>query len=92
MKISTQIITIIKFWNYCLSVVLIDSAFSTGNIYYPQVFLEEWKYVVKETKIPEYITEDIELSSDGSDREDSNEENSNEQNSDEENSNEENEV
>ena len=69
---------------------MIDSAFSTGKIYYPQVFLEECKYVVKEKKIPEYITEDIELSSDGSDRQDSNEENSNEQNSDEENSNEEN--
>ena len=90
MKISTQIMTIIKFWNYCLSLVLIDSAISTGKIYYPQVFLEECKYVVKEKKISEYIIEDIELSSDGSDRQDSNEENSNEQNSDEENSNEEN--
>ena len=85
MKISTQIMTIIKFWNYCLSVVLIDSAISTGKIYYPQVFLEECKYVVKEKKIPEYITEDIELSSDGSDRQDSNEENSDEENSNEEN-------
>ena len=35
----------------CLSVILIDPAFKTGNNYYPQVFLEECKYVVKEKKI-----------------------------------------
>ena len=35
--------------------------------------------------MPEYIIDDIEISSDGSDREDSNEENSNQENSDEEN-------
>ena len=32
----------------CLSVTLIDSVFRTGNNYYPPVFLEECKYVVKE--------------------------------------------
>ena len=32
----------------CLSVILIDSVFRTGKNYYPQVFLEECKYVVKE--------------------------------------------
>ena len=32
----------------CLSVILIDSVFRTGKHYYPQVFLEECKYVVKE--------------------------------------------
>ena len=31
----------------CLSVILIDSAFRTGKKYHPQVFLEEFKYVVK---------------------------------------------
>ena len=35
----------------CLSVILIDSAFKMGKNYYPQVFLEECKYVVKEKKI-----------------------------------------
>ena len=35
--------------------------------------------------MPKYIIDDIEISSDGSDREDSNEENSNQENSDEEN-------
>ena len=34
----------------CLSVMLIDSVFRTGNNYYPQVFLEECKYVVKGKK------------------------------------------
>ena len=34
----------------CLSVILNDSVFKTGKIYYPQVFLEECKYVVKEKK------------------------------------------
>ena len=35
--------------------------------------------------MPKYITDNIEISSDGSDREDSNEENPNQENSDEEN-------
>ena len=43
------------------------------------MFLEECKYVVKKKKIPKYIIDDIEISSD------SDEENSNEENSDEEN-------
>ena len=54
--------------------------FKTGKNYYPQVFLEESKCVVKEKK---KIPSDF-------DREDSDEENSNEKNSDEENSDEEN--
>ena len=68
----------------CLSVILIDSVFRTGKSYYPQVFLEECKYVVKEEKIPKYIIEDIEVSSD-SERENSDEESSDEKNSDEKN-------
>ena len=52
----------------CLSVILIDSVFRAGKKYYPQVFLEECKYVVKEKKIPKNIIDDIEISSD-SDRE-----------------------
>ena len=61
---------------------MIDSVFRTGKNYYPQVFLEECKYVVKGKMMPEYITDDIEILSD-SDRENSDEENSNEENSDE---------
>ena len=64
---------------------MIESAFSTGKIYYSQVLLEECKYLVEEKKILEYITEDIELSPDDSNTEDSNEGNSNEENSDEKN-------
>ena len=59
--------------------ILIDSAFITRRDYYPQVFLEECKYVVKEKKIPKYIIDNIEFSSD------SDEENSDKENLDEEN-------
>ena len=58
---------------------MIDSVFRTGKNYYPQMLIEECKYVVKEEKMPKYITENIEISSD-SDRENSDEENSNEEN------------
>ena len=47
------------------------------------MFLEEWQYVVKEKKIPKYIIDDIEISSD-SDGENSHEGNFDEENSDEE--------
>ena len=48
----------------CLSVILINSVFKTGKNYYPQVYLEECKYVVKEKKILKYIIGNIEISSD----------------------------
>ena len=69
----------------CSSVILIDSVFQTGKNYYPQVFLEECKYIVKEKKIPKYIIDDTEISSD-SDRQNSDKENSDEEILDEENS------
>ena len=56
-----------------------DPVFRTGKDYYPQVFAEQCKYAVKEKKMSEYITNDIEISFD-SDREDSDEENSDEEN------------
>ena len=34
----------------CQSMILINSAFRTARNYYPQVFLEECKYVVREKK------------------------------------------
>ena len=46
----------------CLSVILIDSVCRAGSNYYPQVFLEEWKYFVKEKKIPKYTIDNIEIS------------------------------
>ena len=53
------------------------------------MYLEEYKYVVKAKKIPKYIIEVIEISSnsdiENSGKETSDEENSNEENFDEEN-------
>ena len=71
----------------CLSVVLIDSVFKMGRYYNPQVFLEECKYIVKEKKMPKYITDDIQISSNDSGKKNSNEGSSDE--SDKENFNEE---
>ena len=48
---------------------LIDSVFRTAKIYYDQVFLEDCKYVVEKKVILEYITDDINASSDDSNRE-----------------------
>ena len=56
-----------------LPVILIDFVFRTGSSCYPQVFLEECKHVVTEKKMPKYATDNIEISSDDSDREDYNE-------------------
>ena len=69
----------------CLSTILIDFVSRTGENYYPQLFLEECKFVVKEKKILEYMTDDIEIYSDDCDRAFSDEEVSHKQNSDEEN-------
>ena len=63
--------------------ILLDSVFRTGKNYYSEVSLEEYKYVVKEKKIPKYITDDTEMSSD-SDRENFDEESSGRENSDRE--------
>ena len=64
----------------CLSVIQTDSVYRKDNNCCPQVFLREHKHVVKEKKMFEYITEEIKISSDDSDREDSDEENSVEEN------------
>ena len=53
---------------------MINSVFRTDNNYYPEVFLEECKFIIKEKKIPKHIIDNIEISSD-SDRENSDEEN-----------------
>ena len=55
---------------YLSIIILIDSVYRIGKNFYPQLFLEECKYVVKEKKMSEYIADNIEISSD-----DSNEEN-----------------
>ena len=59
----------------CLSVVLTDSVYKEDKNYYPQVFLEECKYVAKEEKMYKLITDNIEIPSDDFDEEKFNEEN-----------------
>ena len=60
----------------CLSVNLVDSIFRLGKKYYPQLFLKEFKYVIKESKMSKYIHEVIEICSDESNEYDSDEESS----------------
>ena len=60
---------------------MIDNVFITAKNYYPQVFLEKCKYVIKEKKISTYITDEIEISSD-SYKKKSDEGNTGEENSD----------
>ena len=55
---------------------MIDSVFRKDKNYYPEVFLKECKYIVKEKKIPKYFIDNIETCSD-SDRKSSDEENFN---------------
>ena len=60
----------------CLSVNLVDSIFRLGKKYYPHLFLKEFKYVIKESKMSKYIHEVIEICSDESNEYDSDEESS----------------
>ena len=59
---------------------MIYSVYKKDKNYYPQEFLEECTYVVKEKNTSKFIIDNIEISSDDSDRENSDEENSNEEN------------
>ena len=43
---------------------MIDSVFRMGKNYYPQVFLGECKYIVKEKEVTRHIIEDLEISPD----------------------------
>ena len=63
-----------------LSVILIDSVYRKDKDYYPQVFLEEREYFVKEKKTSKFINDNIEISSDNSDKEDCDEVNSDKKN------------
>ena len=47
----------------CLSVILLDFVFVHSNKeYYPQIFLEECKYAIKDRKVVNTINKDLELS------------------------------
>ena len=54
-----------------LSVKFIDSVFKIGNNHYPQVFLEEFKYIVKVKRVSKFIR-DLENSPHTSDDENTN--------------------
>ena len=44
--------------------IVIDFVFKMYKNYYPQLFLEVFKYIVKENKISKFINKEIEISSD----------------------------
>ena len=62
---------------FVLSVIVVDSVQRKDKNYYLQVFSEEGKHAIKEKRIllEKFITDDIETSSDDSDKENSDEEN-----------------
>ena len=47
----------------CLSLIMLDSVVKFGKKYYPQVFLEECKYVKRRNKMFNYINDDTEIAS-----------------------------
>ena len=44
----------------CLS---LDSVVGANNNYHPQILLEEWKYIIKKTKVENLINDDLDPSS-----------------------------
>ena len=47
--------------NKCLSLIMLDSVVKVGKKYYPQVFLEECKYIKRKNKMFNYINDDLEM-------------------------------
>ena len=45
----------------CLLVILKDYGFEMGKRYYLQLSLEEWKYVVNENKVSNFINDEFEV-------------------------------
>ena len=68
---APRVVVLHSFDCICLSVILIASVYRKGKNYYPQVFLEKCKYVVKEKKMSKFITDRTGVSSDDFDRENS---------------------
>ena len=46
----------------CLSIIMIDSVIKANKKYYPQILLEECKYIQEKIKTENYINEDLEKS------------------------------
>ena len=53
----------------CLSLIMLDSVVKVGKKYYPQVFLEECKYIKRKNKMFNYINDDLEMTSSDEDDE-----------------------
>ena len=47
----------------CLSLIILDSVIKVGKKYYPQVFLEECKYVKRKNKMFNCTDDDLEMTS-----------------------------
>ena len=45
----------------CLSLIMLDSVVKVGKKYYPQVFLEECKYIKRKNKMFNDVNEDLEM-------------------------------
>ena len=54
----------------CPSIMMLDSVMKANKKYYPQTFLEEYKYVQEKIKTENYIDEDLEKSESDSDSND----------------------
>ena len=48
----------------CLSIIMLDSVIESDEKYYPQTFLEEYKYVQEKIKFENYIHEELDSDSD----------------------------
>ena len=66
----------------CLLLIMLDSVIKVGKKYYPQVFLEEFKYVKRKNKIFNYINDDLEITSSDDDDDELYSESDSESNSD----------
>ena len=44
----------------CLSIIMVDSVIKANKKYYPQILLEECKYIQEKIKTENYINEDLE--------------------------------
>ena len=58
----------------CLSLIMLDSVVKVGKKYYPEVFLEECKYVKRKNKIFNHINDDLEMTSSDDDDDDDDDE------------------
>ena len=48
----------------CLSIIVLDSVIESNEKYYPQIFLEECKYIQEKIKFENYIDEELYSDSD----------------------------